>query len=434
MDDSGTLSLSRRAGGWFALGLLVAAVAGVYAQVSDGLFSALPSHPAIEYAMRPVNDPVAALNRKIQEGAVKLQLDGAKGSLQSVLGVLSVPIESQVVPFSKTSVQMARITPTNPRTIFFNDSVAVGWVRGGFVELAAQDPEQGVIFYVLDPRLSEKPGFVRSDGCLTCHLSNDALGVPGMLMRSVFPGPDGTALRQLGSHVTDHRSPREERWGGWYVTGVPGSIRHMGNAIVFDRENPESMIAERSLELESLREKFDTDAYLSPYSDIVALLVFEHQMHMMNLLTRVGWETRVALHDHGTIDPRLLQDMARELVDYLLFIDEEPLPGIVTGTSGFAEQFAAQGPYDRKGRSLRQLDLHRRMMRYPCSYMIYTEAFDKLPAEARQAIYARMWDVLSGKEQTVKYARLSVSDRKVIVEILQETKKGLPDYFNLNTP
>jgi len=422
---------------FFLAGLMLATVACTFGDL-ESIFVADPNHPAIEYSTRPLKDPVSELNRKIQAGEVRLNFDEAQGYLRSVLGALSIPIESQIVVFSKTSVQMFRINPHNPRTLYYNDSVAVGWVRGGpIVELAAQDPKQGVIFFTLDQKPTQKPQFRRQDACLTCHVSYSSLGVPGMLVRSVFPGPDGTPMRELGDYITDDRSPVEQRWGGWYVTGRTGSIRHMGNAIVTDTARRESMVTDRTLNLKSLKGKFDTDGYLSPYSDIVGLMVFEHQMHMVNLFTRVGWEVRLAqyqermdkaLGSQGVTDG-LLRDMARELVDYMLFVDEASLGDKIQGNSGFAETFSAEGPRDSKGRSLRQFDLQRRLMLYPCSYMIYSEAFDGMPDQAREAAYKRMWQILSGEEKSQKYSKLSLADRQVIVEILRETKKGLPDYF-----
>jgi hypothetical protein len=244
-------------------------------------------------------------------------------------------------------------------------------------------------------------------------------------------------MRELGDFITDDRSPVEQRWGGWYVTGRTGSIRHMGNAIVTDTARPESMVTDQTLNLKSLEGQFDTDSYLSPYSDVVALMVFEHQMHMVNLFTRVGWEVRFALYQertdkalrsHSATDG-LLRDMARELVDYMLFVDEAPLADKIQGSSGFGEAFSAEGPRDSKGRSLRQFDLKRRLMRYPCSYMIYSEAFDGMPDQVREAAYKRMWQILSGEDKSQKYSKLSLADRQAVVEILRETKKGLPDYF-----
>jgi len=425
------------------VGILTVIATSVAFANLEGLFLPGLDHPAIQYHARPTNDAVAELNHDIQEGKVQLKFDGEQGYLRSVLDTLRIPVESQIVPFSKTSVQSYRITPKNPRTLFFNDSVTVGWVRGGFIEVAAEAPQQGVIFYTLSQRFVQKPQFVRQDGdCLGCHESLNSAGVPGMLVRSVVTAPTGNTLPWLGNNITDHRSPLEEPWAGWYVTGNSGSIRHMGNAMATNSDKPGSVVTDQTLNIESLKGKFDTDAYLSPYSDIVALMVFEHQMHMTNLLTRVGWETRFALFERQKIggpenlvtanpaDSALrINDSAKELVDYMLFVDEAALGDKIRGTSGFSEKFAGEGPFDAKGRSLRQFDLQHRLMRYPCSYMIYSEAFDALPAEAKTAIYNRLWQILSGKEKDKKYARLSRGDRKNIVEILRETKKDLPDYF-----
>jgi hypothetical protein len=355
---------------------------------------------------------------------VRLVFDGTPGYLRSVLQALNVPVESQLVVFSKTSLQQQIISATNPRTIFFNDSVAVAWVRGEpFVEVAAQDAEQGAVFYTLDQRAAEKPVFVRRDFCLQCHEDPATLGVPGMLARSVYPAADGMPIRPLGEFVSDHRSPFAERWGGWYVTGKSGGLQHMGNLTFADAHDAPPVPKAR--DISSLDGKFETNSYLSPYSDVVALLVFNHQMRTINLLTRVGWEARFG----G--DAALLRDAARELVDYLLYVDETPLTGRVQGTSGFAERFSGQGPKDSQGRSLRQFDLERRIMRYPCSYMIYSPAFDALPAALKETVYRRLWQILSGEEKSRKYARLSAASRQAVLEILRETKKDLPEYFQV---
>jgi hypothetical protein len=410
--------------------ILLVAVGIAFGGIESG-FVPDPEDPTIAYGIRPTTDRISVLNREIEAGRVQLKFDGEKGYLRSALSVLHIPIESQMAVFSKTSVQARLIDPHNPRTLFFDDSVVVGWVRGGFIEIAAQDPQQGVVFYTLAQTPVEKPQFTRHDECLQCHNSNNAIGVPGMLVRSQFTAPNGEAMRWLGSYVTDHRSPLEERWGGWYVTGKSGAIRHMGNAVVKEADKPESVVTEQTLNLESLQGKFETDAYLSPYSDIVALMVFEHQMHMMNLLTRIGWQTRYALRsgNRGDLKANDLNDTTEALVDYMLFVDEAPLANKIEGTSGFAENFSLGGPHDSLGRSFRQLDLERRLMRYSCSYMIYSEAFDSLPSEAKDAIYKRMWRILSGELSAGKYARLSLSDRQAVVGILRETKKELPDYF-----
>jgi hypothetical protein len=411
----------------FAIALALAGVAAA----ADLANTTPPStdHPAIEYfnyLNRPPSDVVAALNRKLEAGQAQLRFQSGTGYLRSVLEALSVPIRSQIVVFSKTSLQAPWIEPRNPRTIFFNDNVAVAWVRGGFIELAAHDPRQGVIFYSLE-QSPANPRFQRRDDCLRCHISDVSLGVPGMMVRSRYTAPDGMPRLIYGGFTTDHRSPWEERWGGWYVTGHAAGIHHLGNAMVEEANGPEA-IAARTVELPSLAFQFDISGYLSPYSDIVALLVFNHQMHMINLITRVGWDARAAMHDHRDA-PSRIRDGVAELVDYLLFVDEAPLSGRVRGASGFEEGFAAEGPRDGQGRSLRQFDLEHRIFRYPCSYMIYSNAFEALPADVRTAVYRRMWEILSGQEQGTKYARLSLADRRAIIEILRATKTDIPPYF-----
>jgi hypothetical protein len=393
-------------------------IAGAIPQL-DGLSATLTNwvdHPAIRYGSTPANDPVARLIHRIDAGEVRLQLEGPSGYLRSLLAELHIPVESQIAVFSKDSLQQKRIEPTNPRAIYFNDAVAVGWVRTGIIEIASQDPRQGTVFYTFD----EGSRLRRRDECRSCHFNVFTVGVPGMRMVS------------SGYSAEDHRVPIDKRWGGWYVTGFHGSMKHLGNVPLDELFGPSP--PKNTSNWASLEGKFDTNGYLTHYSDIVALMVFEHQMHLMNLLTRIGWEARVADYrathaDAPDDEPYALDEAAREVVDYLLFIDEAPLTGQIRGTSGFAEGFAVQGPRDRAGRSLRDFDLRRRLMRYPCSYMIYADAFDRLPQAARDAIYARMWRILSGAEQDRRYRRLSSSDRKAIVEILRDTKQGLPDYF-----
>jgi hypothetical protein len=421
-------------GGAVFMAVLLAVVA---AQRTDA-FVASRDHAAIQYSTGPVSNRVAELNKKIQDGAIRLTLEGPGGYLRSALRALDVPVESQVAVFSQTSNQAKLIGARNPRTIFFNDDVAVGWVRGGnIIEVAAHDRQQGVNFYTLNQAAADKPRFERNDQCLECHLSWETLGVPGMFVLSTFPRPDENAY--AGGFASNHRSPVENRWGGWYVTGRTGSVRHMGNMAMLETETRVFPVANPREPLASLEGRFDLTGYLSPHSDVVALMVLEHQTHAINLLTRLGWEARLAAFEQRShafsrpgqdvLSPRV-RGAVDELVDYLLFVDEAPLPGKIEGSSGFAQKFAARGPHDQSGRSLRQLDLTGRLMRFPCSYVIYAEAFDVLVEAARQAVYQRMWQILSGEAKEQRYARLSVGDRRAIIEILRDTKKGLPAYFH----
>lgn len=391
----------------------------------------LRNHPAIKYESSTAEDPIAKLNRKLATGEVTLAHDpGPSGYLRAVLEALDVPVESQTLVFSKTSFQAPRINPKNPRAIFFNDTVSVGWVRGGEVlEFIGQDPNLGSIFYTLSQTPTERPQFDRNDACVSCHASEATYYVPGPFLGSVFPGPDGTTMYGP-AYTTDHRTPFDIRYGGWYVTGTHRATRHMGNAIAYDSTDLASMVTPETLHVTDLNGRFDMNGYLSPHSDLVALIVLEHQAKMLNLITRVGWEARIGAKESG----RSLDAAAAELVDYMLYVDEAPLPGPIAGTSKFAEHFQAQGPRDSKGRSLRELQLRDRMAKYPCSYLIYSEPFDAMPEEAKAAVYARMWQVLSGQEMDERYDRLSADDRQAVIEILRETKPGLPAYFMGDRP
>ncbi len=401
-------------------------------------------HDAIQYTSRPVSDSVAKLQQSISNKEIDLEFDQKTGYLPSVLKALGIAPESQVLVFSRTSFQATRIAPRMPRALYFNDRVSVGWVRGGDVlEVASLDPKQGIIFYTLDQEKTSKPRFERRDSCLQCHQSGATLGIPGLMVRSVFPEPSGMPLFQAGSFVTDHRSPLKERWGGWYVSGTHGTQRHMGNAVVRNRDMPDRLETSGTQNVTDLARYFDTEAYLTPHSDVVALMALEHQSHMTNLLIRVGFETRLAVHDNAAMNialdrpkeevsesvNRRIGTAVEELLEYMLFAHETLLTEPVQGVSGFSEVFTRGALRDRQGRSLRDLDLRTRLLRYPCSYLIYSDAFDELPQAARDRVYRRLWEVLTGRDTNAKFVKLSARDRKAIFQILLETKKGLPDYW-----
>ena len=413
-----------------------------YAQL-DGSYTLPLEDESINYAKAPVTDRVYKLKLEIESGKRKLDYDPDLGYLPSLLKTLRIPVSSQILVFSKTSFQAPRIAPRTPRAIYFDDDVSVGIVRGGDVlELAALDPQQGTIFYTVDQEPGGSPLIMRRDDCLQCHLSGRTAGIPGIMVRSIYPDSTGMPLFQAGGFVTDHRSPLKERWGGWYVTGKNGTQTHMGNSVSRSRQDPDFDFApgQNMLKLDRF---FHTGTYLSPHSDIVSLMVLEHQTRAQNLLTRVNWEVRMALRQQAAMNEMLkkpaaefsestqrrVRNLAEYLVEYLLMKDETPLTGPIEGTSGFTEEFSALGPRDPKGRSLRQFDLKTRLFRYPLSYMIYSEAFDGLPAPVKAQAYERLYEILTGRDRTPAFAHLSDADRKAILEILRATKKGLPAVF-----
>jgi len=421
-----------------AVGLCLFVLGSVWAPVDAqraGTFKGSSDDPAIRYSTTALNNAVIDVNKRLQDGSVQLTFEGRSGFLRSALEALRIPVDSQLLVFSRTSLQGKRISEQNPRALFFNDRVALGWVRGGDVlEVAAHDESAGVVFYTLEQRADASngpPQFKRAFECLGCHDSGNTLGVPGLLMFSTTR-PEPSQFSGIPRHI-DHGDPLRQRFGSWFVTGSAGSAQHRGNEAA-------ALDARTNRELVSVEGLFDADGYPALSSDIVAHLVLTHQAGMTNLLTRAGWEARAAdpsLHPLLTPDPgmegrivMMMSGIASEVVDYLLFIDEAKLTDRVRGGSGFAERFSTSGPRDRRGRSLYELDLNRRLMKYPCSYLIYSPAFDALPPLAKSPIYKRMWEVLSGQEQAPQYrSALSLADRQSIVEILRDTKKDLPRYF-----
>jgi len=399
----------------------------------SGLVLAVPLLTLALLRMR-AEEPAESVNdlqRKIDAGKLKLDFDDElPGYLRSVLKNLGIPVSSQVLVFAKNSAQLFLISPETPRAIYFNDDVYVGYVQGApHLEFASvESGTTGPAFYTLDQIKADKPQFTpQPSDCFACHdtFQSDR-PVSRLLMLSVLSDPKGVALNR-SAVVTNDKSPFAERWGGWYVSGTHGNLRHMGNRFV--REAPDSLgtIPEYSRKanlneganVTDLKARFDTKPYLSPHSDIVALMVLGHQTHIHNLIT----VATTNLKNDPTEDA--LKDDAEHLVAAMLFSDAVALSGPVTGTTPFASDFSQRGPRDSQGRSLHQLDLKTRLLRYPLSYLIYSKSFDAMPKPAKDYVYRRFWEVLSGKDTSPAFAHLSPEDRKAILEILRETK---PDF------
>lgn len=389
-------------------------------------------HKAIQYEETEAHDPIALLEQELQKGKAKLEYDTKFGYLPSLLKNLNIAVDSQILAFSKTSFQAPRISPVRPRAVFFNDTTSVGSVQNGEVfELVSLDPRQGEIFYTLDVHKSDAPSFHREGiACLQCHYIPATLNIPGILVSSVYPRADGSVISSAGGFATDHRIPIAERWGGWYVTGKQGAAHHRGNAFARDARDPTYLDSDGAGNLLTIEKRFNSANYLANTSDIVALLTLEHQTRMTNLITRLGWETRIAIQGNS-LDSfhERLDELTREFVTYLVFADEAPIPEPIEGPSTFAQTFAQRGPRDKQGRSLRDFDLRTRLFKYPVSYMIYSEAFDDLPPPARDAVYRKLYNVLSGNEQGEPYTRLSQESRLACLEILRDTKLTLPSYW-----
>jgi len=384
----------------------------------------------IAYSKGKECGPVAALQDRINRGEVELQFDEKFGYLPALLEALRIQSNSQMLVFSKTSFQRERISPKTPRALYFNDETYVGYVAGSpLLEISSVDPKRGGVFFTLDQAKSEKPHFVRTDQCLECHASAKTMGVPGHLVRSFATDEQGVVDLNSGTSLVNHRTPVEERWGGWYVTGRHGEQKHRGNLFgkaAFERHEKEPNYRGNQTDLKTF---FDTSRYLESGSDIVALMVLEHQTHMHNFLTRLNYESTIALQQYGHIN--YLKNITEGFLRYLLFTEEAPLGSPVRGSENFTRGFSAKGPRDKQGRSLREFDLQTRLFKYPCSFLIYSDAFESLPDVVKTRIYQRLWDILSGKDTAAEWQKIPDETRQAIREILADTKPDLPGYWKV---
>jgi hypothetical protein len=393
--------------------------------------------PPIAYSAATPADAVAALQQRIAGGDFAWP-GGERALLAAVLRELQVPVASQVAVFSRTSLQRGRIRPARPRVIYFSDTVYVGWVPGGLIELTAVDPRLGPVFYTLEAPIREGAPvkLARDAECLSCHGGTFVRDVPGVFVRSVFPDASGEPLLRFGTLVVDDQTPFSERWGGWYVTGYHGETPHRGNAFAAD-VGGELAFTPAFARPDDLSGLIDAGPYLAPTSDVVALLVLEHQTALQNVLTRAAFATRRMIayqrslqrqfREPETDEPAfdsvrsVFRGSAQEIVDRLLCRGEAPLPVGIIGAPAFRAAWAEGAPRDAAGRSLRDLHLEGRLLRHRCSPLIYSEMFAALPEPLRELVFAQLAAALADGEIGGRYAHLLAEERRAIWEILRAT-------------
>lgn len=386
--------------------------------------------PPIRYSDTRAEDSLSRLAADLASGAKRVEGESPLERLRFVLRELDVPEESQVMVFSKTSHQNALIHPKNPRALYFSEEAYVGYVPGGAIEAVVVDPRLGPVFYLIEPGGPQGLKIERDlSNCMSCHGTARTENVPGMQVRSVYPNADGHPLLSMGTSHVNHDTPLAERWGGYYVTGR-SSLPHLGNR-TYEEDGPDEPLPS---DLPDLREKIDVSKYPQPTSDIVALMVLEHQCRMHNLLTAASLQYQRAHFLGRALDPsadpdlgsagRVADGSAERIVACLLFKDEvDPGDGI-EGGEAFQKAFTARFPRTKAGDSLADFKLYGRLFKNRCSYMIYSRSFQDLPPRVKQAVLARLKAVLAGEDAA--YDWLKASERKRIGEILAETVPGWP--------
>lgn len=397
-------------------------------------------YPFVDYFGKATGNDVARLQERIDRGEVKLKFSAPRGYLDSLLGALRIDPSSQTLVFSKTSLQAQAISPQTPRAIYFDMDTYVGWIPNtDVIEIATMDSLRGAVFYTLPNRSAEPPSFGRETlRCLACHdtFSLQGGGVPNFLFLSAYTREKGGARTDTVANLTTDATPLEDRWGGWYVTGELAGLTHLGNIPPATAQRASQPVPLRLGDLRNLDSMFDTTPYLTDKSDAVALLVFEHQVYLHNLIIHANYKARrlLAAQVAGATAPSLhweqlpppvqgrMQRLLEPLVRGLLLVDAAKLTVPVHGNSGFAKWFESQGPRDARGRSLRDLDLSTRVFRYPLSFLIYSEGFDELPVGARDYVYRRLAQILAGRDRSPAYSTISPSERTATFQILTATQ------------
>ncbi len=385
----------------------------------------------IRYSDTQATDRIARFAEDLASGKTTLKGETDLQKLAGVLEMLDVPVESQVLVYSQTSQQNALIRPKNPRCLYFNENSYVGFVPGGDIEVITHDPVLGMTFYLIDLTQKDPAKVVARDGnaCLACHGTRRTESVPGVLIRSVHPDEDGHLILKLGMDHIDARSPIPIRWGGYYVTGN-SSLPHLGNRIYTEADERDGVT--EAVQHRTLDDVIDVSKYLRNTSDIVSLMVLEHQCRMHNLLVSASMEYRRMHWFSKTLEPDADPDEGRAgktadehavaIVDAMLFKDEAPMgDGGVDGDAAFQDAFAARYPKTEDGGTLAEFQLGSRLFKNRCSYMIYSQSFKVLPPRVKGAVFSRLKEVL---EQGKDFPEIGEKERRRISEILRRTVEG----------
>ncbi len=386
--------------------------------------------PPITYSKAIAKNAVTQLVDDLASGKKIFKNRSGVELLKEVLLHFNVPEESQVLVFSKTSKQTTYISPKTPRALYFNDHVYVGYVLGGHIEITVIDPILGSVFYVMKPDLEKGIVIDRDDSCLSCHGGARSNGVPGIFVRSVTTDGDGLPIGGRNDFLTLTSSPISERWGGWYVTGKHDGLTHLGNSYDGDGRT-----AEETQNIQTLDAFFDTARYPQNTSDILALMLLEHQCEIQNVFTNAAFKYQRALWFSKAMDSlkadnpslnsddkveKLVSTVASEIVSVLLFEREFDLGDKgLEGASTFQNHFEAQAKKDSHGNSLRDLRLYGHIFKNRCSYMIYSPSFHHLPQIIRKEVFRQLRDNLTNQSDHAKHITAKECGR--ILNILDET-------------
>ncbi|MFO1020622.1 MAG: hypothetical protein U0903_07995 [Planctomycetales bacterium] len=349
----------------------------------------------IDYFSKEIDHPVSRIVNADGTPTAPLSARGKSGYLVDLLSSLKIPPESQLLVYSKTSVNVKLVSPRKPRAIYFNDDTYVAWIpESSSVEITAIDPRKGAVFLTLN-QAPAPAQFQRQESCLACHVGKGTQGIPGLLMKSVTADTSGNPVTSIRD--VDRMTPWKDLAGGWYLSGVPRGFDHAG--IMLD--------ATRNDVLEQ-------DYYPLRGSDVVAFAVLKHQLEVQNLLIRLRYE-------HVLGKP---MDSMQPLLKSLFFQADPGLPAPLS-SSPFAKKFSERGMKARTGGSLRTLNLETRLFEHRLSYLIDSRIVKAYPPELRRILYGRVAAGVTDKAPEIA-GHLSPEERQKIEQILRETQ---PEIF-----
>ncbi|MDR0782030.1 MAG: hypothetical protein LBF16_15325 [Pseudomonadales bacterium] len=411
-------------------------------------FSLGAEYEALGYSKEATHNPVARLQQQLDSGEITLEYRQDHGYFAALIAALGIDLSSQVLVFSPTSLQYRLIGNKTPRALYFSDDTYIGLVQNStIIEVTTHDEILGTVFYIFNNVKDQPHHLVReNERCLVCHDSGGlgVGGVPQLMVRSGLFDQRGFLLQDFsGVDNTSDTTPIAERWGGWYVTGQHGAQPHLGNIILNDATQLTQVAALRQGNLDTLENAgfFTTSHYPRATSDIVALLVLEHQVTVENQITYVKFKAPRVLERTGHGDAvnasswaelpvsaqKVLTRMLDKLADALLFVAAAPFEDRISGAADYAAWFQQQGPRDAQGRGLRDFALDTRLFRYPLSYLVLSRDFDSLPPYAKDYVYQQIAARLA--HDTTLSA--TAEERQAALEILSVLKEDFAPYAAL---
>lgn len=384
--------------------------------------------PPHNYAEHEPKDRFAAVLKQIEKGELQPDTSSDHAMLRSLLQALKIPVSSQILVFSASSLQSEIINPRNPRALFFNEDTYVGYVPGGVLEVASADPEVGPIFYVFG---RSQPGgpfprVERGTKCFNCHGGTATKRLPGLIAESLLVSQAGSSLETYRRDEQGHQIPLENRFGGWHLTGKHHISGHKANVFGFAR--PGTIDKTEVVPGQT----WDLAKHLLPTSDILPHLVHEHQIGFENRLVRGIYIVRQLKADRkgmlGSTELAEIDAWAQDFARYVLFADEAKFPREgIEGDPAYARDFLEGRVMSKRGLSLKDLDLKTRLFKHRCSYMLYTETWEHAPKELKERVYYRMAEALRDAQPSMPH--LAMEERRAIREILKETMRDLPAWW-----